>query len=223
MMNPFLSTILLVLFVGGVLTLLHMNTNGFLNTTRRRVRRAQVCEWTLTQFLNLYNKPSSSKSFLFHEQEVFSLGHRFNGRFDTAVLHWEEAPILDAIIERKFPTRHLPEKPKDEDIFQAGLYALALMESGVSCSSARLVIVYCLQRKAKQCIGRNFNDCAACGDGRVFSRRFSQKQVIRALAKLDEVWYKGRKPKARPDKRNCQTCPYGRSGTCNHSAAWAKE
>ncbi|MFW9967153.1 MAG: hypothetical protein ACFFEA_08360 [Candidatus Thorarchaeota archaeon] len=219
MMSPLLSGILLVVFVGGVLTLLYMSNDGFLNTTRQRIRRAQASEWTLDQFLNLKNKPSSSKSYLFHEQAIFSLGHRFNGRFDNAVLHWEEVPILDAIIERKFPRRYLPEKPRDEDIFQAGLYALALMERGVSCSFARLLFVYCMQRKAKQCIGRNHNDCIACRDGRVFNRSFSQKQVVRALDKIDEVWYKGRKPKARPDKWNCQSCPYGRNGTCNHSAA----
>jgi hypothetical protein len=89
----------------------------------------------------------------------------------------------------------------------------------VSCASTRLVLVYCLQKNAKQCIGRNHNDCVACGNGLVFSRRFNQKRVLRALEKLDEVWYHGRKPKASPNEWKCRGCPYGRNGTCNHSAA----
>ena len=218
-MNPFASIILLAVFIGGVFTILHMNSGGAFNTTGRRIRKAQSSEWTLVEFLSLKNRPNSNRSFLFNEQPIFSLGHRFNGRFDNAVLHWEEAPILDAIIERKFPTRHLPEKPRNEDIFQAGLYALALFESGVSCASTRLVLVYCLQKNAKQCIGRNHNDCVACSNGLVFSRRFNQKRVLRALEKLDEVWYHGRKPKASPNEWKCRGCPYGRNGTCNHSAA----
>jgi hypothetical protein len=217
--DPFVSAILLAMFIGGVYTILHMSFEGTFNTTSQRIRKAQLSEWTLVEFLNLKSRPNPKISFLFSEQSVFSLGHRFNGRFDSAIMHWEEAPILDAMIERKFPTRHLPEKPRGEDIFQAGLYALALMESGVSCVSTKLVLVYCLQKNAKRCIGRNHNDCVACGNGKVFSRRFNQKRVLRALEKLDEVWYQGRKPKANPAEWKCRGCPYGRNGTCNHSAA----
>ena len=125
----------------------------------------------------------------------------------------------DAIIERKFPTRHLPDKIREEDLFQAGLYALALMESGVSCSSARLVLVYCLQSSAERCIGKNHSDCVACRKGAVFSRRFNQKRVLRALEKLDEIWFHNRKPKATPSEWKCRGCTFGRDGSCNHSAA----
>ncbi|MHA2068706.1 MAG: hypothetical protein ACXABY_30450 [Candidatus Thorarchaeota archaeon] len=218
-MGPFASAIFLAMFIGGVLLLLILNFNGILNSTGRRIKRAQARQWTLSEFLNLRSIPSPSKSYLFREQSVFSVGHRFNGRFDNAVLHWEEAPILDAIIERKFPTSYLPEKPRDEDIFQAGLYALALMESGVACSSAKLVLIYCLQSKARQCIGREGTDCISCGEGSVFIRKFSQKSVLRALDRLDEVWYRGRKPKASPDRWKCRGCPHGQNRTCSHSAA----
>jgi CRISPR/Cas system-associated exonuclease Cas4 (RecB family) len=217
--DPFASAIFLAAFIGGISTILYMNSAGAFSVAGRRIRKAEMSEWTLTEFLSLESRPNSKRSFLFSEQSVFSLGHRFNGRFDNAVLHWEEAPVLDAIIERKFPTRHLPEKPRDEDIFQAELYALALMESGVSCSSTKLVLVYCLQKNAKECIGRNHPNCVACGNGLVFTRRFKQKRVLRALEKLDEVWYQGRKPKANPREWRCRGCPYGRNGVCNHTAA----
>ncbi|MHA2142248.1 MAG: hypothetical protein ACXADC_08155 [Candidatus Thorarchaeota archaeon] len=218
-MDPITSSVILAVFIGGVFLLLILNSSGILHFTGRRVKRAQSSEWTLSEFLNLRRKPNPSKSFLFREQSVFSIGHRFSGRFDNAVLHWEEVPILDAIIERKFPVSYLPEKPRDEDVFQAGLYALALMESGVSCTSARLMLVYCRQSKARTCIGKNHKDCISCGEGAVFTKRFSQKRVLRELDMLDEVWYSGRKPKASPDRWKCRGCPHGRNRTCSHSAA----
>ncbi len=218
-MDTFTSTILLAVFLGGVVALVYMNSGGLILTKGRRIRTAKASDWSLAEFLRLNNKPISSKSFLFHEQPILSMGHRFSGRFDSAVLHWEEVPVLDAIIERKFPIRYLPEKPRNEDVFQAGLYALALKESGVSCSSTRLVLIYCLQKNAKKCIGRNHNDCVSCGNGEVFGKRFNQRRVLRELEKLDEVWYHGRTPKASPSEWKCRACQYGRNGICNHSAA----
>jgi hypothetical protein len=218
-LDPFTNGILLVIFVGGVFAMIYMNSGGILYSTRKRIRSAEPSKWTLQEFLRLRKLPATERSFLFSEQSVYSLGHRFNGRFDNAVLHWEEAPVLDAIIERKFPIRHIPDSPREEDFFQAGLYALALMETGVSCSTTRLVLIYCLQKTAKNCIWRNQVDCVSCGDGTVYSRRFNPKRVLKALAKLDEVRYQGRKPKASPNAGKCRACPYGRNGVCNHSAA----
>ncbi|MFW9801572.1 MAG: hypothetical protein ACFFFC_02925 [Candidatus Thorarchaeota archaeon] len=218
-MDQFTNGVLLAIFIGGVFVLIYMNSGGILRSSGRRIRGAVSSKWTLQEFLRLRKKPEPERSFLFSEQSVYSLGHRFNGRFDNAVLHWEEVPVLDAIIERKFPTKHIPLKPREEDFFQAGLYALALMETGVSCATTRLVLVYCSQRTAKNCIGKNQADCVSCGDGMLYSRRFNQKRVLKALAKLDEVWYQGRKPKASPSGEKCRACPYGRNGICNRSAA----
>lgn len=218
-LDPFTNGILLAIFIGGVFAIIYMNSGGILHSTGRRIRRAQPSRWTLQEFIKLRNKPGSESSFLFSEQSVHSMGHRFNGRFDNAILHWEDAPVLDAIIERKFPTRYIPDRARKEDFFQAELYALALMETGVSCATAKLVLVYCLQRTARNCIGNNQVDCMSCGDGTVYSRRFNQKRVLKALAKLDEVWYQGRKPEASPSAGKCRGCPYGRNDVCSHSAA----
>ncbi|MFW9886585.1 MAG: hypothetical protein ACFFER_00270 [Candidatus Thorarchaeota archaeon] len=218
-LDSFTNGVLLAIFIGGVFAIICMNSEGILHSTGRRIRSAQPSGWTLQEFIRLKNKPGSESSFLFSEQSVYSMGHRFNGRFDNAILHWEDAPVLDAIIERKFPTRYFPDRPREEDFFQAELYALALMETGVSCVTTKLVLVYCLQRTARNCIGKNQADCVSCRDGTIHSRRFSQKRVLKALAKLDEVWYQGRKPEASPSARKCRACPYGRNGVCNRSAA----
>jgi CRISPR/Cas system-associated exonuclease Cas4 (RecB family) len=148
---------------------------------------------------------------------VRSLGHRFVGRMDAAILHWEKAPILDLVIEYKFPVKHLPKQARQEDVFQSGLYALALLESGVSCSSTRLLVIYCLQSKAKRCLDRKSNrDCWQCSDGKVCTTRFRPKNVLGKLRKLDEVWYNGRKPRPAQEPNRCRVCPYS-NGRCNYS------
>jgi len=191
---------------------------GLLSQSTRVIRGAEPASWSLRDFLGLQSiRPNSSRSFIFQEEPIRSLGHRYAGRFDFAILHWEEAPILDAIVERKFPLRRLPSRPRSQDVFQAGLYALALMESGVSCSSTRLFLIYCLQESASRCIGKNEVDCLACGKKAMFVRGFRPQKVLRGLRKLDEVWYRGRTPRATPNESKCKACPYGRDGSCKHS------
>ncbi len=184
------------------------------------IKRAKKAPWSLTEFLSLQpSQPNRGQYYLFNKEQVRSFAHRFIGRFDSAVLHWEDAPILDALIEHKFPIKYLPSKMKPEDLFQAGLYSLALAESGVSCRSARLVIVYCLQDTAKQCLqdrpGRN---CWNCGDARVFKRKFCPDEIRMHLKRLDEVWYDKRLPRASPSETKCTACPFSTSGECNYSA-----
>ncbi len=147
---------MLVIFIGGVILLLISQPMTRLSTIRMKMRRAIPSPWSLFEFLHL--KPSRWKFNLYYsfsEKTVRSLGYRFIGRFDKAIFHGDESPVLDLIIEHKFPVRHLPEKRGSEDIFQAGLYALALYESGVSCSVTRLVNIYCLQDRAKKCMEGN--------------------------------------------------------------------
>lgn len=191
---------------------------GLLSLPARIIRDAKPAKWSLMDFLHLQsNRPKSSSTFIFREESIRSLGHRYAGRFDFAILHWEEAPVLDAIVERKFPLKHLPSKPRPPDVFQAGLYALALMESGVSCSSTRLFLIYCLQESASRCIGKNEAECLTCGEKAMFVRRFRPEVVLRGLRKLDEVWYRGRKPRATPNASKCKACPYARDGSCRYS------
>ncbi|MFX1481861.1 MAG: hypothetical protein ACFFCP_01585 [Promethearchaeota archaeon] len=217
-MNPLVSFIALALFLGGTLILLASHPRLGFSTVGMKMRRAVPTKLTLLDFI--HSKPSRlerNQLYLFSEETVRSLGYRFIGRFDTAVLHWEDAPILDLIIEHKFPIRHLPRQNRMEDIFQAGLYALALFESGVSCSSTKLVTIYCLQDDAKRCFERgSVAECWKCGKSRIHIKRFNPRSIIRTLKKMDEVWYHGRKPKPSPDPEKCRICPYSMD-RCNYS------
>ena len=184
------------------------------------IRKSQKSPWNLVEFTQLH--PSHWKRreyYRFTEELVRSLAHRYFGRFDTAILHWEDAAILDVLIEYKFPVNYLPTKMKEEDHFQAGLYSLALAESGISCSSTRLVTVYCLQDDAKRCVQDKLKrNCWSCGDGRIFEKKFNPDKIHKHLKRLDEVWYKKRKPIATPSKTKCRPCPFSQRGDCNFTA-----
>jgi hypothetical protein len=219
-MEAYLGLMLFIAFIGGVLVLLNMQARTGFSTTGMKMRRAIQSPWSLSDFLKL--NPSRWKIaeyYSFSEVTVHSLGHRYVGRFDSAILHWEEVPVLDVIIEYKFPVTHLPEQSRPEDVFQAGLYAFAFMETGVSCSTTRLVTIYCLQDRAKRCVdGKSNKSCWSCGDGKIYTNRFNPRKVIRTLKRLDEIWYKGRTPKPSPELRKCRSCPFRRD-KCNYSAA----
>ena len=155
------SLISMIVLIGGIVLLLALQLRTSLITTGMKMRRAIPAQWILADFLKL--NPSRRKLnqyYLFAEEHVRSLGHKFVGQVDGAVLHWDNAPILDLIIEYKFPMKQLPKKVRKEDVFQAGLYGLALLESGASCYSTKLVNIYCLQDKAKKCFQRkSFKNC----------------------------------------------------------------
>ncbi|MHA2378455.1 MAG: hypothetical protein ACXADS_04200 [Candidatus Thorarchaeota archaeon] len=194
------------------------SVGGLLSSSVRIIRRAEPASCSLRDFLRLQSsRPNPGRSFIFQEEPIRSLGHRYAGRFDFAILHWEEVPVLDAIVERKFLRKYLPSEPRPQDVFQAGLYALALMESGVSCSSTRLILVYCQQESASRCVGRNGVDCLACGEKVMYARGFRPERVLKGLRKLDEVWYRGRTPRATPSVSKCKACPFGRNQSCIHS------
>jgi hypothetical protein len=123
------------------------------------------------------------------------------------------------LIEYKFPVNQLPTKMKEEDLFQIGLYALAMAESGISCSSTRLVTVYCLQDVAKACTkGKSISNCWSCGDGKIYEKRYNPEAIQKQLRILDEVWYKKRQPRATPEEKKCRPCPFSKKGACNYSA-----
>jgi len=183
------------------------------------MKLAKLSPWNLYEFLNLNpSRPKRNEYYRFNEEEVRSHANRFVGRFDSAILHWDDVPILDMIIENKFPVSYMPNSVKSEDIFQAGLYALALAESGVSCKDTKLVIIYCPQDVAKKCLQSNSAKmCWQCGKGRIFSQNFNKQRIIRALSRINEVWYRKRKPRANPAEENCRPCPFGKNGRCNYS------
>ena len=208
----------MILAICGILIFLAIQLKTGISTTGLKIKQAISAPWDLSEFLRLKPKPwKINRYYSFTEEIVRSLGHRFVGRLDSAILHWKNVPVLDIIIEYKFPKKHLPDRARKEDVFQSGLYALALLESGVSCSSTKIVIIYCLQDNAKKCFSKkSTRDCWRCRNGRTFVSAFRPKQVLKELTRLNEVWYDGRKPRPSQDAHSCQVCPY-RKGICNHS------
>ena len=219
-MEQLLSVLAFVLLTAIVFIVSLRRSNLDLGSVWSAVKRAKRAPCSLTKFLSLQPcQHNRDEYYLFSEEQVRSFAHRFIGRFDSAVLHWDEAPILDALIEYKFPVNHLPRRMKPEDLFQVGLYSLALAESGVSCRSARLVTVYCLQDTAKQCLqDRPGTNCCTCGEARVFKKGFNPDEIRKHLKRLDEVWYNRRLPRASPAATKCVICPFSTSGQCNYSA-----
>lgn len=220
LMNPYLNifsfSILIAIIVAIAIYRIRVGTLS----VRGKMRNAQKAPWDLHEFLTI--NPSKSKNneyYRFSEESVRSHAHGFVGRFDSAILHWDDGSILDMIIENKFPVSYLPERAKGEDIFQAGLYALALADTGVSCRDAKLVIVYCLQEVARRCLqGNTPRMCWDCSKGKIFSQNCNLREVMKNLSKIDEVWYKKRHPRANPSEDNCRPCPYSMNGKCNYSA-----
>ncbi|MFW9808627.1 MAG: hypothetical protein ACFFE6_04510 [Candidatus Thorarchaeota archaeon] len=218
-MDAYANLLIWVVVLGCIVILFMFKHRKRFYTVKMKIRRALPAPWTLYEFLHL--KPSRwglGQYYSFSEETVRSLGYRFIGRFDRAIFHWEDTPVLDLIIEHKFPTKYLPENKRPEDMFQTGLYALALYESGVSCSTTLLINVYCLQDQAIRCMeGNSMKDCWSCGGGKIHISQFDPNKVIKSLEKIDEIWYRGRKPKPSPEKEKCRACPYSRD-RCNYSA-----
>jgi CRISPR/Cas system-associated exonuclease Cas4 (RecB family) len=209
---------MMAIFIIGVLILLARYPRTGFATTGMKMKRAIPAKWSLAEFFKL--KPTRFKLnqyYSFSEENVRSLGHRYVGRLDRAVLHWENAPILDLVVEYKFPVKHLPKQARKEDVFQSGLYALAFLESGVSCASTKLVTIYCLQDHAKKCLERrSTRECWRCREGKTYVTRFRPKSVEKKLKRLDEVWYNGRKPRPAREQSSCRVCPYSKD-KCNYS------
>jgi hypothetical protein len=218
-MDNSLNTIAFIILVGGVLAFAFYRSQSGLLTTRRKIRSSCLAPWSLLEFLQLHpSRWRIGEYYRFSEELVRSSAHRFIGRFDVAVLHWEEAPILDVVIEYKFPVNMLPSRMREEDQFQTGLYALAFEEYGVSCGSARIVTVYCIQDVAQQCLQSQENrNCWSCGEGKIFEKRFNAKKTKKQLKKLDEVWYGRRPAQATPSQSKCRACPFSKMRDCNYA------
>ncbi|MHA1136459.1 MAG: hypothetical protein ACTSSE_08235 [Candidatus Thorarchaeota archaeon] len=219
-MNPFLSIFSFSVLIALILIIAIYRIGVGTFSVRGKMRNAQKAPWDLHEFLILNpSKPKNNEYYRFSEESIRSHAHGFVGRFDGAILHWKDAPILDMIIESKFPISYLPERAIKEDIFQAGLYALALADTGVSCKDAKLVIIYCLQDVAKRCLqGNTSKMCWDCGEGKIFYQNCDLREVMKNLSKINEVWYKKRRPRANPTEDHCRPCPYSKNGKCNYSA-----
>jgi hypothetical protein len=209
---------LILIFVIFVLAFLFLNRRYSIS---KLYNNSIPAPWTLNHFLKSQNRQNidSDNLYLFSEQLVRSYRFKITGRFDQAILHTDDRPVLDAIIEKKFPVHILPRVVHKEDMFQAGLYALAIMDQEVSIDSAKLVVIYCIQEKALKCVQKTKAiACLECKYSRVFVKRFAPSKIIKQLKKLDEIWYGQRKPKASPSIKKCRICPYGES-ICKHSKA----
>ena len=218
-MSIFVNLLLFIILVGTILFIAIFRVGVGTISINGKMRTAKPAPWDLQEFLGLNpSNPKRNEFYRFSEEPVRSHAHRYIGRFDGAILHWEDVPILDLIIENKFPVSYLPDRIKKEDIFQAGLYALALAETGVSCKDAKLIIIYCLQDAANRCLHRNSKrNCGNCGDGKMFTHKFSQREIMENLARINAVYYKKRKPQASPSEEHCRPCPYSKNGRCNFS------
>jgi hypothetical protein len=207
-------------FLVGILIILFLEKQDPSFLGYRSLSSASPAQMDLNAFARNGPEDSSSKKmYSFSEESAVSMTHRYNGKFDTAILRWDTGPVLVALIERKFPRSILPERAKLEDIFQASLYSLALKEKGISCTSTQLIVVYCLQETAIKCLKKQGGlDCFRCKEGKVFKTRYNEKKTMKLITKLDEVWYEGRKPRPYPSLENCRVCPFSKKDKCKYSA-----
>ncbi|MGQ4910766.1 MAG: hypothetical protein ACP6KW_01220 [Candidatus Thorarchaeota archaeon] len=216
----YLQSTLWMAFIVALTALFLISRTVKKSKARRDLRRAVVRNWTVHEFLTLREKRRDLRGLiLLQEQTVVSLTNRYTGRFDAAVVHRNaDGAVLDVVLERKFPATHIPESARSEDIFQAGLYALAMKERGFRCDTTRLAVVYCLQETAEACLNQNSRrSCWECSRGRFFEREFKPKLVLKQIRRLNEVWYGKRKPRKASTPERCRPCPHSKSGRCNYA------
>ncbi len=214
------NTLMLIMFIVAVLAFVYLFGGNLRVGGIYSVFNAKRASGDLTSFLQVAGKDGHRiRSQLFAEESVVSMTYRFNGRVDAAIVAWSSGPILEAIVERKFPHKHLPTKAYPEDVFQGSLYALALKEKGFSVSSTHIVTIYCIQDTAESCLKKETGlYCLKCGKGKVFISKLRERSVVKSISRLDEVWYRGRDPEPNPSVSSCRRCPYSTDGTCNFTA-----
>ena len=214
------NTLMLLIFITAVLAFVYLSGGKLRLGGIHSVLNAKKASGNLTSFLEPGGKDGHRiGNQLYTEENVVSMTYRFSGRLDAAIVAWNTGPILEAIVERKFPSKHLPMKAYPEDVFQGSLYALALKEKGFSVSSTRIITVYCIQDEAENCMEKRAGlYCLTCGKGRLFVSKLRERTVIKTIGKLDEIWYRGRNPEPRPSVSSCRRCPFSTDGSCNFTA-----
>ncbi len=208
--------IFLLVFLIGILAILILARGGLPGTVRAVIANTYPAKWKLHDFINGRSDARPHRKYIFTEQIVTNMTRKYRGRFDHAILRMEEGPALDAVIEFKFPQQHLPYKVRKEDVFQAGLYALAMRDMGVSTGSTALLVLYCLQSEARRCGKPNIERCFSCSKGKVFRDKFNPQRVIAAVERMDPYWRGERRPVPMPSTENCSRCPYS-NGQCQYS------
>ena len=189
---------------------------GLPGTLRALVAGTYPVKWKLPDYIHGRTDAVTHRKYIFSEKIVTNMTWRYKGRFDFAILHMEEGPVLDAIIEFKFPQNYLPYKARKEDFFQASLYALAIRDMGASTSSTTLVVTYCLQDNAQRCGKPDVKKCVTCSKGRTFKTKFRPERTVRTLEHMEPYWFKKRRPIATPSKDTCIRCPYS-DGKCQYA------
>ncbi|MGY5852671.1 MAG: hypothetical protein RTU92_03810 [Candidatus Thorarchaeota archaeon] len=218
-MDVFIETLVLSAFIISTLLLVYLLRSRRYNKTFGTILDAKRSSWSIQDFLeHRTNRPHQGQAFSFKEGFVTSSRYRIKGKFDQAILYWTVNPILEAVIERKFPRRILPDNARKEDVFQAELYALALAEMGAVAADCKIIVIYCLQKEASVCVDRNRDGCLNCRTGRRFVSRLNLNRVTKKLDKLNNEWYGSKTPRAKPSRETCIICPYSRKRGCKHSA-----
>lgn len=214
------NTLMLIMFIVAVLAFVYLFGGKPRTGGVGGLLKAKRTSGDLTSFLQAAEKGAHRRgSYVFTEENVVSMTYRFSGRFDAAIIAWNSGPVLEAIVERKFPRKYLPTEAYREDVFQGSLYVLALKEKGFSVSSARIVIIYCIQDMAEKCMEKGTGlYCLSCGKGKVTISKLRERDVAKAIRKLDEVWYRGRDPEPNPSPSICRRCPFSTDGSCNFTA-----
>jgi hypothetical protein len=219
-MDPLVLVVLAMTLVGGFVLLFVRHICGPHRSSALILRKCVETKASVEGFLARRTENiDSNLCFMFREKMVSCRKHSFRGRFDQAVFRFGQIPTLVMVVERKFPTYHLPTKGRPEDFFQAGLYSLAIESRGVDCRGTILLLIYCKQTDASSCTNRSLSSrCMMCSKGRTFTSSYKPSQVLGVLRRLDEIWYAGRKPNASPNPSKCAGCAFGRSGECGFSA-----
>ncbi len=223
-MDSFAPQVFGLAVVGGAIILTMFRISKLPRSSARILSECVAGQGNIDDFLDGRTRNvSSDRCYIFKEQMVSCPEHGFRGRFDQAILRFGETPMLTMMIERKFPTRHLPTNGRPEDFFQAGLYSLAFASRGVDCGCTILLVIYCKQADASLCANRSLpSRCIVCSKGRTFPRRYKPARVLDVLHRLDSFWYAGQKPHASPNPRKCAACAFGKSGECRYSVLQQK-
>ncbi|MEM2141867.1 MAG: hypothetical protein QXS20_03030 [Candidatus Thorarchaeota archaeon] len=187
---------------------------------REIIVKSTSVEMSPVSFVEQHGQETELGRYLsFHEQPVQSIVNRIAGIPDSVYMHIKDRPVVDIVVERKYPSRSLPRKAYPEDVFQASLYALALSDNGMDCRQTRLALIYCLQDRARRCMSGERNLCIGCRYGRVFISSFNRERTLSDLLRLDEIWFRMRTPRPSSRKDTCARCPYSDRRVCPYSRA----
>ncbi|MHA1216071.1 MAG: hypothetical protein ACTSPX_01945 [Candidatus Thorarchaeota archaeon] len=216
--DPVANSIVLFAFLAALVILILILQGGVPGSPRALLNNSVAASFPLYRLVNgTAPQLRRGQKYVFSEQTVVSMTWRYRGRLDHAVLHVEKGPVLDAVFEMKFPAEYLPHRVREQDMFQAGLYALAIRDMGASCRDTRLVVCYCSQTWAKRCDKIGLENCVSCRHSVTFTGKFRPQKIERELQRMDGYWRGLRQPIPSPEHDKCRTCPYA-DKECQYAA-----